>query len=72
VLLVKPQFEVGRAQIGKGGIVKDEAAVLAVLDRIGAAMSALNFEVLGIIASPIAGGDGNQEFLLGARRVETA
>jgi predicted rRNA methylase YqxC with S4 and FtsJ domains len=35
-------------------------------------MSALNFEVLGIIASPIAGGDGNQEFLLGARRVETA
>lgn len=72
VLLVKPQFEVGRAQIGKGGIVKDQAAVAVVLDRVAHDLRALNFEVLGIIASPIAGGDGNQEFLLGARRVETA
>lgn len=72
VLLVKPQFEVGRAQIGKGGIVKDQAAVAVVLDRVAHDLRALNFEVLGIIASPIAGGDGNQEFLLGARRVDTA
>jgi 23S rRNA (cytidine1920-2'-O)/16S rRNA (cytidine1409-2'-O)-methyltransferase len=72
VLLVKPQFEVGRAHIGKGGIVKDEAAIADVLARIDKDLRALDFDVLGIVPSPIAGGDGNREFLAGARRVETA
>lgn len=72
VLLVKPQFEVGRAEIGKGGIVKDSAAVAQAIDRVAARMRALGFHVLGVIESPITGGDGNREFLLGARRAETA
>lgn len=72
VLLVKPQFEVGRAEIGKGGIVKDSASVALAIDRIAALMRALGFDVLGVIESPITGGDGNREFLLGARRAEIA
>lgn len=71
-LLIKPQFEVGRAQIGKGGIVRDRAAVAAVLERVQTEVRALGFAVLGLMESPIAGGDGNQEYLLGARRVEPA
>ncbi len=67
--LVKPQFEVGRDHIGKGGIVRDEAAreraVAKVRDWIDAQPG---WTVTGIIASPIAGGAGNQEFLIGARR----
>lgn len=69
VALVKPQFEVGRDHIGKGGIVRDEAAreraVAKVQDWIDAQPG---WHVAGIIASPIAGGAGNQEFLIGARR----
>lgn len=72
VLLVKPQFEVGREHIGRGGIVKDQAAMACVLDQVAQKARALNFEVLGSIASPIQGGDGNQEFLLGVRRAEIA
>jgi 23S rRNA (cytidine1920-2'-O)/16S rRNA (cytidine1409-2'-O)-methyltransferase len=68
VALVKPQFEVGRADIGKGGIVRDpaarEAAVATVRDWLGAQSG---WRVVGTIASPIAGGSGNHEFLLGAR-----
>lgn len=71
-LLIKPQFEVGRAQIGKGGIVRDHDAVTAVLERVQNDVRALGFTVLGVIEAPIAGGDGNQEYLLGARRAETA
>lgn len=71
VFLIKPQFEVGRAFISKGGLVKDQAASALVVDQIAQHVRALNFEVLEIIASPIQGGDGNQEYLLGARRVET-
>lgn len=71
-LLIKPQFEVGRAQIGKGGIVRDRAAVAMVLDRVQSEVHALGFSVMGVIESPIAGGDGNQEYLLGARRAEPA
>ena len=72
VLLVKPQFEVGREHIGRGGIVKDQAAIALILDQMVQKIRALHFDVLGPIASPIQGGDGNQEFLLGVRRVEIA
>ncbi len=68
ILLIKPQFEVGRAAIGKGGIVKDQSAVTDALDRISDAMDALGWTRVGLIASPIAGGDGNAEFLLAAVR----
>jgi 23S rRNA (cytidine1920-2'-O)/16S rRNA (cytidine1409-2'-O)-methyltransferase len=68
VALVKPQFEVGRERIGKGGIVRDSADREAALRAVVAAVEALGWHVLGTMPSPIAGGDGNVEFLLGARR----
>jgi 23S rRNA (cytidine1920-2'-O)/16S rRNA (cytidine1409-2'-O)-methyltransferase len=67
VALVKPQFEAGRAALKKG-IVRDPDVRAAVCQDNAAAVTALGWTVLGVIASPIAGGDGNQEFLLGARR----
>ncbi|HYF53769.1 MAG TPA: TlyA family RNA methyltransferase [Salinarimonas sp.] len=66
-LLIKPQFEVGRAALGRGGIVRDEGAREAARDGIAALVRDLGFTIAGIIPSPIAGGDGNIEFLLGAR-----
>lgn len=65
--LIKPQFEAGRAHVRKG-IVKDAAIHVQVCDEIGALVQGLGFGVTGIIPSPIAGGDGNREFLIGARR----
>ncbi len=67
VALVKPQFEVGRAGIGRGGIVRDEAARAAAIARVLAEAEALGFAMLGTIASPIPGGDGNREILMAAR-----
>jgi 23S rRNA (cytidine1920-2'-O)/16S rRNA (cytidine1409-2'-O)-methyltransferase len=68
IALVKPQFEVGRAAIGKGGVVRDEAARLAAVAGVGEALAALGFTVQGVIASPIEGGDGNVEYLIAAHR----
>ena len=67
VALIKPQFEVGPAQVKKG-IVRDAALHTAVCADISAFVVSLGWRVLGIIPSPIAGGDGNAEFLLGALR----
>ena len=64
VSLVKPQFEVGREAIGKGGIVKDQTAYLRVKQNIMDAVNALGMQVLTYQESPITGGDGNREFLL--------
>ena len=64
VVLVKPQFEVGRELVGKGGIVRDEAAQQASVDKVRMAMEALGFEQLEAIESPILGTEGNREFLL--------
>jgi 23S rRNA (cytidine1920-2'-O)/16S rRNA (cytidine1409-2'-O)-methyltransferase len=70
IFLVKPQFEVGRHHIGKGGIVRDETAAQAAVDDIAAWLrTEAAWTVDGIIASPIEGGDGNREYLVGARRV---
>lgn len=68
VALVKPQFEVGRKDVGKGGIVKDEAARLRALEGAVALVESLGFGTIGHIPSPIAGGDGNVEYLVAARR----
>ncbi|MCU0884795.1 MAG: TlyA family RNA methyltransferase [Beijerinckiaceae bacterium] len=68
VALAKPQFEVGRAAIGKGGIVRDMAAVADALARIEATLAGLGWQAMGRIDSPITGGDGNAEFLIAARR----
>ena len=66
VALVKPQFEVGRDYVGKGGIVRDAAASRSAVQRIAAWLETSGWRVSGTMASPIKGGDGNQEFLIGA------
>ena len=67
VMLVKPQFEVGRENVGKGGIVRDEVARQAALDKILDVASAQGLQELQTIESPITGTDGNVEFLLYGR-----
>jgi 23S rRNA (cytidine1920-2'-O)/16S rRNA (cytidine1409-2'-O)-methyltransferase len=67
VTLIKPQFEAGRAHLKKG-IVRDPGVHRAVSDDIAAFVTSLGWRIAGIIPSPIAGGDGNAEFLLGAVR----
>lgn len=68
VFLVKPQFEVGQDNLGKGGIVRDAALALRAAENIAAWIADEGWRVAGMQASPIKGGDGNTEFLLGARR----
>lgn len=68
IFLVKPQFEVGRAAIGKGGIVRDrEAAEAAAAGIVTWLAEEIGWTVDGLIDSPITGSAGNREFLLGAR-----
>ena len=67
VALVKPQFEAGRAAIGKGGIVRDPADRQRAVEELRAWMTSQpGWTVAGVIESPIRGGSGNQEFLMGA------
>jgi 23S rRNA (cytidine1920-2'-O)/16S rRNA (cytidine1409-2'-O)-methyltransferase len=68
VVLVKPQFEAGRTEIGKGGIVRDSAVHARVLDEVIDAANALGLRRTGTTESPIAGMEGNREFLLHLRR----
>lgn len=68
ILLIKPQFEVGPRGLGRGGIVRDAALRRVSAEDIRALVADLGFRVQDVIPSPICGGDGNQEFLLGARR----
>lgn len=64
VCLVKPQFEVGRAMIGKGGIVRDKAAHADAIKRVCTCAMSVGLRPVALISSPIEGGDGNREFLL--------
>jgi len=64
VVLVKPQFEVGREQVGKGGIVRDETAQLAAVEKVRAALVSQGCMHTEVIDSPILGAEGNREFLL--------
>lgn len=69
VALIKPQFEVGKGQVGKGGVVRDPALHEAVCADIRGWLEGLpGWEVLGVVPSPILGPAGNREFLIGARR----
>lgn len=63
VSLIKPQFEVGRDCVGKKGVVKDENARQAAIKKVCDFAHELNFELMGIMKSPIEGGDGNIEYL---------
>jgi 23S rRNA (cytidine1920-2'-O)/16S rRNA (cytidine1409-2'-O)-methyltransferase len=64
VVLVKPQFEAGRKHVGKGGIVRDEAAQLAAVEKVRTALQSLGAMQTDTIESPILGAEGNREFLL--------
>jgi len=64
VVLVKPQFEVGREQVGKGGIVRDQAAQTGAVEKVRLALLAQNCTHTDVIESPILGAEGNREFLL--------
>ena len=72
VALIKPQFEAGPGQVGKGGVVRDPAVHAAVCARIGAWWADLpGWTVAGITESPVRGPEGNVEFLIGARLAGT-
>ncbi len=65
VFLIKPQFEVGKRFVGKGGIVKDRKAIKDAVEKVSLCAQSCGFEVLApIISSPVKGGDGNEEFLI--------
>jgi len=64
VVLVKPQFEAGREHVGKGGIVRDESAQLAAVEKVRSALVPLGVQQTDMIESPILGAEGNREFLL--------
>ena len=64
IALIKPQFEVGKGQVGKGGIVREEAARAAAVERVRTFFQDAGLDVKGIIPSPIAGQDGNVEYLI--------
>jgi 23S rRNA (cytidine1920-2'-O)/16S rRNA (cytidine1409-2'-O)-methyltransferase len=64
VALVKPQFEVGKGEVGKGGVVRDEAKHRQVIDAVAAEAVALGLTVRGVTESPITGPKGNREFLM--------
>jgi 23S rRNA (cytidine1920-2'-O)/16S rRNA (cytidine1409-2'-O)-methyltransferase len=67
VALIKPQFEAGREEVGKGGVVRDPVVHQRVCDEVAAWMGAQGWSVEGIVASPITGPEGNVEFLISAR-----
>ena len=67
VALIKPQFEVGKGQVGKGGIVKDESKHQEVVQKIKSFLENTGFTVQGVTPSPILGTEGNKEFLISAK-----
>ena len=68
VALIKPQFEVGRGEVGKGGVVRDPALHTRVCDDVCAWLTEEGWKIDGIVESPITGPEGNIEFLIAAVR----
>ena len=68
ILLVKPQFEVGKGKVGAGGVVRDPALRAAAVESVAAAALALGLGVQGVVASPLPGPSGNVEYFLWLRR----
>jgi len=64
VVLVKPQFEAGKEFVGKGGIVRDESAQMAAVEKVKTALLHFGAKQTDTIESPILGAEGNREFLL--------
>ena len=69
LILVKPQFELERKDVGKGGIVRDEALHEKAVTRVSQAAESLELEILGVFPSHLIGAEGNQEYFLHARKV---
>ena len=72
VALVKPQFEVGKGQVGRGGIVRDDAQREAVTEKVIHCAAQLGFQLTGVLDSPVIGRKGNREVLVGLTRKITA
>jgi 23S rRNA (cytidine1920-2'-O)/16S rRNA (cytidine1409-2'-O)-methyltransferase len=72
VALIKPQFEAGRGEVGKGGVVRDSAVHDRVCREVAEWVAAQGWTVAGITTSPITGPEGNVEFLIGATKADTA
>ncbi len=70
VALIKPQFEVGRGEVGKGGVVRDPVLHARVCEEVRSWIEGLGWQVQGIVESPITGPEGNIEFLIAAQRHE--
>lgn len=64
IALIKPQFEAGKGEVGKGGVIKDETKHREITEMIHSHLETLKLHVAGIIPSPIEGADGNKEFLI--------
>ena len=64
IALIKPQFEVGKGEVGKGGVVRDEAKQKAVVEKIKGFCTDIGLSVMGVVESPILGPKGNREFLI--------
>jgi len=71
VVLVKPQFEVGKGQVGRGGIVRDDAQREAVTEKVIACAAHLGLQLKGVLDSPVIGRKGNREILVGFAREST-
>ncbi|WP_184115797.1 TlyA family RNA methyltransferase [Sphingomonas abaci] len=67
IALIKPQFEAGRDEVGKGGVVRDPTVHARVCDEVAAWLRSRNWSVEGIVPSPITGPEGNVEFLISGR-----
>jgi 23S rRNA (cytidine1920-2'-O)/16S rRNA (cytidine1409-2'-O)-methyltransferase len=70
VALIKPQFEAGREEVGKGGVVRDEAVHKRVCDEVSVWLESSGWSVRGLTTSPITGPQGNVEFLVWAAKIE--
>ncbi len=64
IILIKPQFEVGKGEVGRGGIVKDKSKRMEVVAKITSFVKGIGVEVVDVLPSPILGADGNQEYLI--------
>jgi 23S rRNA (cytidine1920-2'-O)/16S rRNA (cytidine1409-2'-O)-methyltransferase len=68
VALIKPQFEVGREEVGKGGVIRDEKLHARVCEEVSEWLTGIGWQVDGVVRSPITGPEGNVEFLIHAAR----
>jgi len=71
-VLIKPQFEAQKGQVGRGGIIRDPAIHQSVIENVTKGIQAAGFSCVGVIESPIEGATGNKEFLGYFRRVGQA